>query len=170
MNPIHMDIIQGIIRRLMSGLGTNEDFKVVCDQVCTRMESELYWMAYLIMWDVDSEQFQDVLKNRWRFSVYELVSDQSLTEIQIIMTDSGMKAGKETYDLVKLNLQKRMKSCSIFLRCSAKYWIDEFDIDGLRLDVAYCLDHDFLRRLRSALRQLKSRISSLLGEMLAWRL
>ena len=28
-------------------------------------------------------------------------------------------------------------------------WVEEFDIDGLRLDVAYCLDHDFLRRLRS---------------------
>ena len=27
-------------------------------------------------------------------------------------------------------------------------WIKEFDIDGIRLDVAYCLDHEFLRRLR----------------------
>ncbi|MFQ8600319.1 MAG: alpha-amylase family glycosyl hydrolase [Oscillospiraceae bacterium] len=26
--------------------------------------------------------------------------------------------------------------------------MEEFDIDGLRLDVAYCLDRDFLRRLR----------------------
>ena len=30
-----------------------------------------------------------------------------------------------------------------------KGWIEEFDIDGLRLDVAYCLDEDFARRLRS---------------------
>ena len=30
-----------------------------------------------------------------------------------------------------------------------KFWVDEFDIDGLRLDVAYCLDKDFIRRLRS---------------------
>ena len=28
-------------------------------------------------------------------------------------------------------------------------WIDEFGIDGIRLDVAYCLDHEFVRRLRS---------------------
>ena len=34
-------------------------------------------------------------------------------------------------------------------------WVEEFDIDGLRLDVAYCLDHDFLRRLRSFCDSLK---------------
>ena len=33
--------------------------------------------------------------------------------------------------------------------------MEEFDIDGLRLDVAYCLDHDFLRRLRSFCDSLK---------------
>ena len=34
-------------------------------------------------------------------------------------------------------------------------WVEEFDIDGLRLDVAYCLDHDFIRRLRSFCDSLK---------------
>ena len=29
-----------------------------------------------------------------------------------------------------------------------KFWIQEFDIDGLRLDVAYSLDHDFMKSLR----------------------
>ena len=46
-----------------------------------------------------------------------------------------------------------------------KGWIDEFDIDGLRLDVAYCLDHDFLRRLRSHCDGLKADFF-LLGELL----
>ena len=36
-------------------------------------------------------------------------------------------------------------SYSIFLTAS-KGWVKEFDIDGLRLDVAYCLDENFVRR------------------------
>ena len=30
-----------------------------------------------------------------------------------------------------------------------RYWVEYFGIDGIRLDVAYCLDMDFVRRLRS---------------------
>ena len=50
------------------------------------------------------------------------------------------------YDLVKLNLRNEAVIEHIF--SAIKGWVEEFDIDGLRLDVAYCLDHDFLRRLR----------------------
>ena len=46
-----------------------------------------------------------------------------------------------------------------------KYWIDEFDIDGLRLDVAYSLDHNFMRRLRSYTQELKPDFA-LIGEVL----
>ena len=31
---------------------------------------------------------------------------------------------------------------------SVRGWVDEFDIDGIRLDVAYCLNRDFMKRLR----------------------
>ena len=46
-----------------------------------------------------------------------------------------------------------------------KGWIEEFDIDGLRLDVAYCLDEDFARRLRSFCDSQKQDFF-LVGEML----
>ena len=52
-----------------------------------------------------------------------------------------------------------------YLMECVKYWIDEFDIDGLRLDVAYCLDHDFIRRLRAHCDGLKQDFF-LLGELL----
>ena len=57
------------------------------------------------------------------------------------------------YDLVKLNLRNEEVIQHIF--SAIKGWVDEFDIDGLRLDVAYCLDHDFVRRLRSFCNELK---------------
>ena len=51
------------------------------------------------------------------------------------------------YDLVKLNLYNDDVVNHIF--SAIKGWIKEFDIDGLRLDVAYCLDRGFLNKLRS---------------------
>ena len=44
-------------------------------------------------------------------------------------------------------------------------WIEEFGIDGLRLDVAYCLDHNFMRRLRAYCEELKPGFA-LIGEVL----
>ena len=51
------------------------------------------------------------------------------------------------YELVKLNLKNPAVVQHIF-DC-IRLWVEEFDIDGLRLDVAYCLDKDFIRQLRA---------------------
>lgn len=51
------------------------------------------------------------------------------------------------YDLVKLNLYN--EDVVNYLFGAIEGWIKEFDIDGLRLDVAYCLDKGFLNRLRN---------------------
>lgn len=51
------------------------------------------------------------------------------------------------YDLVKLNLQNQ--DVVNYLLDSAKFWIDEFDIDGLRLDAADCIDIEFFKKLRN---------------------
>ena len=67
------------------------------------------------------------------------------------------------YDLVKLNL--RNEAVINHLLESVKFWVDEFDIDGLRLDVAYSLDEDFVRRLRGYTQGLKEDFV-LIGEML----
>ena len=50
------------------------------------------------------------------------------------------------YDLVKLNLYNEDVINHIF--AAVEGWIKEYDIDGIRLDVAYCLNNDFLKRLR----------------------
>ena len=51
------------------------------------------------------------------------------------------------YELVKLNLRNPDVVHHLF-DC-IRLWKEEFGIDGLRLDVAYCLDKDFLRQLRA---------------------
>lgn len=50
------------------------------------------------------------------------------------------------YELVKLNL--RNPAVVDYLLDCVRFWVEQFDIDGLRLDVAYSLDKDFMARLR----------------------
>lgn len=67
------------------------------------------------------------------------------------------------YELVKLNLRNEDVIRHIF--ACIEGWVNEFDIDGLRLDVAYCLDENFVRRLHDFCAQLKPDFL-LVGEML----
>ena len=67
------------------------------------------------------------------------------------------------FELVKLNL--RNPAVVDYLLDTVRLWVEWFDIDGLRLDVAYCLDKDFLRRLRQFCDGLKPEFF-LLGETL----
>ena len=61
-------------------------------------------------------------------------------------TASGTRAGRGHYELVKLNLQN--PAVVDYLLSCVGGWMEEFSIDGLRLDVAYLLDENFMRRLR----------------------
>lgn len=57
------------------------------------------------------------------------------------------------YNLVKLNLKN--PEVKDYLKSAVRTWTERFDIDGLRLDVAYCLDLDFLSELRVFCKNLK---------------
>ncbi len=50
------------------------------------------------------------------------------------------------YNLVKLNL-KNWHVCDHLID-AVGYWMDEFDIDGIRFDAADCVDFDFFKRIR----------------------
>ena len=67
------------------------------------------------------------------------------------------------YDLVKLNLDNPQVKDYLFSCISG--WVSEFDIDGLRLDVAYCLKPEFIRELRAFCDGLKPDFF-LVGELL----
>ncbi|NLN70638.1 MAG: alpha-amylase [Chloroflexi bacterium] len=51
------------------------------------------------------------------------------------------------YDLVKLNLAHPDVRAHLF--DAVRMWMEQFNIDGLRLDAADCIDFDFLRALRT---------------------
>lgn len=66
-------------------------------------------------------------------------------------------------ELVKLNLQNPAVVEHQFR--AIRSWVEQFGIDGLRLDVAYCLPADYLRQLRAFTQSLKPEFV-LLGETL----
>jgi len=69
----------------------------------------------------------------------------------------------DAYNLVKLNL--RNPEVADYLFHVVAFWMDEFDIDGLRLDVAEIMDKDFLSALSVFCRNRKSEFW-LMGEVI----
>ncbi|MCD7737544.1 MAG: cyclomaltodextrinase [Lachnospiraceae bacterium] len=67
------------------------------------------------------------------------------------------------YDLVKLNL-RNPQVVDYLLDC-VSFWVETWDIDGLRLDVAYSLDLDFIKKLRAHCNYVKQDFF-LVGEVL----
>lgn len=142
-------------------LGTNEDFAKVCD--------ELHENGIKIVLDGVFNHvgrgfwaFQDVLKNR-ESSPYKDWFHIDFGGNSNYNDGLWYEGWEGHFDLVKLNLRNRDVVNHIF-DC-IKAWTEEFDIDGLRLDVAYCLDFDFLKELRGFCKSLKPDFF-LLGELL----
>lgn len=106
--------------------------------------------------------FEDVLKNREN-SPYLSWFNIDLNGNSNYNDGLWYEGWEGNYDLVKLNLRNSVVVNHI-IDC-VKTWIDEFDIDGLRLDVAYCLDKDFIKRLRYECDQKKGEFV-LIGELL----
>ena len=148
-------------QKLDCRLGTNEDFKQVVDK--------LHAEGIKVVLDGVFNHvgrgffgFQDVLQNRENSSYKDWFKIDFWGNSAY--NDGLYYEGWEgNYDLVKLNLRHEPVIQYIF--DSIDMWIREFDIDGLRLDVAYCLDHDFVRRLRQFVDS-KKQDFFMVGEML----
>ena len=148
-------------RKIDSRLGTNEDFKEVCEQL---HENGIRVVLDGVFNHVGRgfSQFQDVVRNREN-SPYLNWFHINLGGNSNYNDGLWYEGWEGNYDLVKLNL--RNEEVVSHILDSVGFWIDEFKIDGLRLDVAYCLDEGFLRRLRSFTGSLKEDFF-LVGEML----
>lgn len=148
-------------KKLDVRLGTNEDFKQVCDAL---HEAGIRVVLDGVFNHVGRgfSQFQDVVRNR-EGSPYRDWFHIDFGGNSNYNDGLWYEGWEGNYDLVKLNLRNEQVVSHILDAVS--YWVEEFAIDGLRLDVAYCLDHDFIRRLRRHCDGLKEDFF-LLGEML----
>jgi len=125
-------------------LGTNEDLKKVVDA--------LHQAGIKVVLDGVFNHvgrgffgFRDVQEKRWesRYKDWFHISFDGNSNYNDGFWYDGWEGN---YDLVRLNLQN--PEVTDYLLQSVKFWIDEFGIDGLRLDVAYMVDQEFLKSLR----------------------
>ena len=142
-------------------LGTNDDFKKVCNA--------LHKEGIKIVLDGVFNHvgrgffaFKDLQEKRWD-SQYKDWFNINFDGNSNYNDGFWYEGWEGNFDLVKLNLRNEDVIEHIFN--AIRGWVQEFDIDGLRLDVAYCLDKDFLRRLREFTGGLKEEFF-LVGETL----
>ncbi len=148
--------------RIDSRLGTNDDFKqvvvslhaagikVIIDGVFNHV-GRGFWA------------FKDVLEKRESSSYVNWFSRIAFDGNSNYNDGLWYEGWEGNYDLVKLNLYNEDVINHIF--GAVDLWINEFGIDGIRLDVAYCLDRGFLNRLRGFCDS-KKQDFFLLGEVL----
>lgn len=136
-----------------SRLGTKEDFQ--------RVFSELHNKNIRIMLDGvfnhvgrDFWAFKDLQENLenskykdWFYNVNFSVSSPLGDSFSYEMWEGNT-------DLIKLNLQNE-DVCN-YLLDSVKMWIEDFNIDGLRLDAADCVDKEFFKKLHTVAKTVKS--------------
>lgn len=128
--------------RIDTRLGTNEDFKHVCDAL---HDAGIGVILDGVFNHVGRgfPYFQDVIKNRYQSKYH----DWFYTNFNDGNGPDGFwYEGWEGHnELVKLNLGN--ENVRHYLIERADQWIAEFGIDGLRLDVAYMVDRNFMHEL-----------------------
>ena len=126
-------------------LGTNEDFKAVCDAL---HENGIKVVLDGVFNHVGRGffAFRDVQEKKWD-SPYKDWFHLNFDGNSAYNDGFWYEGWEGHYELVKLNLYNPTV-VEYLLNCVGG-WIDEFGIDGLRLDVAYMLNEDFMRRLRA---------------------
>lgn len=148
LNPVFASDSHGYntrdLREIDYRLGTNEDFARVVDA--------LHACGVRVILDA---VFNHVGRNFWAFrDVRERRWDSPYKDWFNISFDGDTHFGdgfwyegwEGNQDLVKLNL--RNPEVVDHLLDAVRMWKRELGVDGLRLDVAYSLDHDFVKQLR----------------------
>lgn len=126
-------------------LGDNEDFKefvrlaheagikVVVDGVFNHTGREFF-------------AFKDIQQNRERSPYCKWYKGVNFGWNNPYNDGFGYEAWRNCFELVNLNLYER--EVKDYLFDVIRFWIREFDIDGIRLDCADCLTFDFMKEMR----------------------
>lgn len=126
-------------------LGDNEDFKefvkrsheagirVVVDGVFNHTGREFF-------------AFKDIQQNRERSPYCSWYKGVNFGWNSSYNDGFGYEAWRNCFELVNLNLWE--PAVKNYLYDVIRFWIHEFDIDGIRLDCADCLDFEFMKEMR----------------------
>lgn len=133
-------------------LGDNEDFKefvsrahklgirVVVDGVFNHTGREFF-------------AFRDIQKNREQSPYRNWYKGINFGWNNPYNDGFGYEAWRNCFELVNLNYYEQ--AVREYILDVIRFWIAEFDIDGIRLDCADCLEFDFMREMRRMTGELK---------------
>ena len=148
-------------RKIDCRLGTNEDFKEVCEKLHDNnvkiMLDGVFNHVGRGFW-----AFKDVQEKKWD-SPYKDWFHISFDGNSAYNDGFWYEGWEGHYELVKLNLDN--PDVQHYLLDAVDYWIRCFDIDGLRLDVAYSLPRWFMAMLSDHCKSQKQDFF-MLGEVL----
>ncbi|WP_026888455.1 alpha-amylase family glycosyl hydrolase [Clostridium beijerinckii] len=143
-------------------LGTNEDFKELCGQL---HKNDIKIILDGVFNHVGREfwAFKDVQRNGVNSKYCNWFADLNFNSKSPMGDEFNYQSWNGCYDLVKLNL--RNKEVINHLLQAVSTWIDEFDIDGLRLDAADSIDFEFFKVLKNFVES-KKKDFWLMGEVI----
>ena len=127
-------------------LGTNEDFKRLCENL---HKNDIKIILDGVFNHVGREfwAFKDVQKNGQNSKYCSWFAGLNFNSKSPMGDDFSYESWNGHYNLVKLNLWN--KEVVDYLLHAVGMWIDEFDIDGLRLDAADKIILEFFKELKA---------------------
>jgi len=143
-------------------LGSNKDFKELCEQL---HGNEIKVILDGVFNHVGREfwAFKDVQENGINSRYCSWFANLSFDSKSPMGDEFNYQSWNGCYDLVKLNLKNQEVLDHLLHAVST--WIDEFDIDGLRLDAADSIDFEFFKVLKKST-QTKKDDFWLMGEVI----
>lgn len=132
-------------------IGTNDDFKAVCDKA-HELGMKVIVDGVFNHVGRGFAPFRDVCEHKWgsRYKDWFHLHDGNSPYNDGFAYDCWEGHAM----LVKLNLYN--PEVRDYLKSAVTAWVNEFALDGLRLDVAYCLELNFLKELRQHCKSLRS--------------
>ncbi|MBZ4683279.1 MAG: glycosidase [Fusobacteriales bacterium] len=133
-------------------LGTNETFKKVVNEL---HKNEISVIVDGVFNHVGREHFsfKDLQYNKQSSKYIDWFNGVDFSKKSPCNDPFTYNTWDGHYNLVKLNLKNH--EVKQYLLDAVKYWINEFNIDGIRLDAADVLDFDFMRELSILVKNMK---------------
>lgn len=133
-------------------LGTNEDFKVFV-QICHRHGIQVVVDGVFNHTGREFFAFRDIQEKGSSSPYTGWYKNLSFDWKSPLGDNFGYDAWRGIFELPCLNLQNT--EVKEYLKDVIRFWVSEFDIDGIRLDCANILDFQFMKELRTLAGELK---------------
>lgn len=149
-------------KKLDSRLGTNEDLKKFVDE-CHKQGIRVIFDGVFNHTGRDFFAFKDLQQNREQSKYRDWYCNVNFGGNNEYNDGFSYENWGGYNLLVKLN--QRNPEVKQYISDVIRFWVSEFDVDGIRLDAADVLDFDFMKTLRSVANEVKPEFW-LMGEVI----